>query len=242
MRLPLNRDIWQLPLWWLPVFTLALLLKQHYSIAHVSELEWMLRPLSDLLALITGYEFHRDINGEWFSITADVRLVKSCAGINFMLMSLLAFAWSFRPDRKEKLPIPSLVGGYPLLLGAICVAAWGMALFANTLRILLAMHLQSNDSIIEAIGIDASTLHRFIGLAVYLPLLTLQMLPGNRISRRQVMYIPALLYAVLMILIPLLTGNALRNPTLFIEHVLQLGVGIAITLVGLHLLFKRQQI
>jgi hypothetical protein len=41
-----------------------------------------------------------------------------------------------------------------------------------------------------------------------------------------------------MILTPLLTGNALRNPELFIEHVVQLGVGIAIALVGLHLLFR----
>ncbi len=240
MQLLFNHGRWQSLLWWLPVITLTLLLKQHYSIASAAELEWMLQPLADVLSLVTSNEFHRDTNGEWVSIAADVRLVKSCAGVNFMLMSLFAFAWSFRPDPKEKPQLLSLIGGYPVLLAAVCVAAWSMALLANTLRILLAMYLQSDDSIIHGIGIDEGTVHRFIGLAVYLPLLTLQMMPGNRVSKRQMVLVPVLLYAVLMILIPLLTGNALRNPALFLEHAIQLSVGIAITQVGLYLLLNRQ--
>ena len=242
MRLPFNTGYWQSLLWWLPVTTLALLLKQHYSIANVVELEWILQPLSDLLSLVTGNEFHRDTNGEWVSIAADVRLVKSCAGVNFMLMSLLAFAWSFRPDPKEKPQFLSLVGGYPVLLTAVCIAAWSMTLLANTLRILLAMYLQSDDSVLHVLGIDVSSVHRLIGLAVYLPLLTLQMMPGKRVSKRQIMLVPVLLYAVLMVLIPLLTGNALRNPALFLEHTMQLSAGVAVTQVGLYLLLNRQHV
>ncbi len=235
MQLSYNKGLWQSLLWWLPVATLALLLKQHYSSATAVELEWMLQPLSDLLSIITGNEFHRDINGEWVSVTADVRLVKSCAGVNFMLMSLLAFAWSFRPDPTERPQILSLAVGYPLLLAAICIAAWSIALFANTLRILLAMYLQADGSVIHTIGIDAGTVHRFIGLAVYLPLLTLQMMPGKRVSKQQILFVPVCLYAALMVLVPLMTGNALRNPALFLEHVVQLSAAIVIFQIGLRL-------
>ena len=239
MLLPVDNGFRQSLLWWLPVLALALLLKQHYSIANAAELEWMLQPLSDLLSLLTGNEFYRDMNGEWVSVTADVRLVKSCAGINFMLMSLLAFAWTFRPDQKtQPQSFAGLAGGLALL-ATISVAAWGTSLLANTLRILLAMYLQTSDSIIHTLGIDESAIHRLIGLAIYLPLLTLQMMPGRRVSRRQMMYVPVLLYVPLMVMVPLLTGNALRNQSLFFEHLFQLLLGIAIIQAGLYLLFNR---
>lgn len=242
MGLHNNMGIRQSLLWWLPAFALALLLKHHYSVAHVAQLEWMLQPLADLLSLITGHEFHREPNGEWVSVSADVRLVKSCAGINFMLMSLLAFAWTFRPDRKEAYQSYAWIGGHLLMFAAICVAAWTTTLLANSLRILLAMYLQTNDSILHATGISENEIHRFIGLAVYLPLLSLHMLPGKRASRRQSVCIPVILYVGLMVLIPLLTGNALRNPTLFLEHASQLAVGIILIQGGLHLLLKHQQL
>ncbi len=241
MRLRFDKSFWQSLLWWLPVFTLALLLKHHYSVADTAQLEWVLQPLSDLLSLITGYDFHREENGEWVSILADVRLVKSCAGINFMLMSLLAYAWVFRPDRRETPQTSAWFGGHLALLAAVCVAAWITTLFANSLRILLAMYLQTDNSIVQATGIAEGDIHRFIGLAIYLPLLSLQMLPGRRISKRQMLYIPGLLYAALMVLVPLLTGNALRNPELFVDHVLQMVVAIVLIQGMLYPFLRRQQ-
>jgi exosortase K len=242
MRLPINGSLRQSLFWWLPVFTLALLLKQYYSVASAAELEWILQPVSDLLSLITGNEFHRDTNGEWVSLSADVRLVKSCTGINFMLMSLLVFAWTFRPDRKEQPQTFAWTGSYMVLIAAILVAAWTTTLLANTLRILLAMHLQTDDSILHGLGMDGSMIHRFVGLAVYLPLLTLQMTPVKRVSRQQMLFIPVILYIALMVLVPLLTGNALRNPALFLEHVIQLTVAIAVIQTGLHLVTRRRHL
>jgi exosortase K len=231
---------WQSLFWWLPVFMLALILKHHYSIADAEELSWMLQPLSDLLSLITGHQFQREANGEWLSISADVRLVKSCAGINFMLMSLLAYAWTFRPDPNERQQTPAWIGGHLALLGGIGVAAWVTTLIANSLRILLAMALQTDDSILSTLGMEESMVHRFLGLLVYLPLLTLQMLPVKRIGRRQILYIPVVLYGLLMVLVPLLTGNAMRDPGLFLEHVFQLLIGIVLIQGTLYLLLKRK--
>lgn len=242
MRIRFDSVFWQSLLWWLPVFTLALLLKHHYSVADTIALQWVLQPLADLLGLITGYEFHREVNGEWVSAAADVRLVKSCAGINFMLMSLLAYAWVFRPDRGEKPQTVAWLGGHLVLLAAICIAAWITTLFANSLRILLAMYLQTGDSILRATGIEEDEIHRFIGLAVYLPLLSLQMLPSRRVNARHMALIPALLYAVIMVLVPLLTGNALHNPALFLNHVSQLVIGIALIQGGLYPLLYRNRV
>ena len=222
--------------WWLPVLFLALLLKQHYSVADAMQLQWILRPLAELLGLMTGNAFQRNSNGEWFSISADVRLVKSCAGVNFLLMSLLAYAWVLRPDRRERTQTLVWFGAHLLSLVTISIAAWSTALAANLMRILLAMNLQVDHSIVHAFGLNDSEIHRFIGLAVYLPLLSLQLMAAGRVNRRQVILIPVLLYFLLMVFVPMLNGNAWRNPGLFFTHLLQLGFACALFSALLYLL------
>ena len=172
---------------------------------------------------MSGNAFQRAANGDWFSISADIRLVKSCAGINFMLMSLLAYAWTFRPDERARPQTLVWYGTRVLLLAAISIAAWSTALAANLVRILLAMNLQTDDSLVHTIGLDDSEVHRLIGLAVYLPLLALQMMAAGRANRKQVILLPVLLYLLLMVVVPMLNGNAMRNPELFFNHLLQLG-------------------
>ena len=224
----LNFNNWQSLAWWLPVSTLTLYLKYHYSIAEAGDLQWMLQPLCELIELVTGYEFQQDSNGEWFSHEADVHLVNSCAGINFMLMSLLAYAWVFRPDAQQTQSDYYWLAGHLILIATILLAAWTTALLANALRILLAMALQTDDSVITSLGLSDDEVHRYIGLAVYLPILSLQLLADKkRTSPRQLILIPVLLYVLTMVLIPLLTGNALLKPGLFFTHIIQLGAGIA---------------
>ena len=97
--------------WWLTALAVALAIKHHYSVASAADLQWMLRPLSQLLEWISGHPFHRDGLHEWVSESADIRLVKACAGINFLLMSLLAWAWVFRPDHREAAHLQTWVAG-----------------------------------------------------------------------------------------------------------------------------------
>lgn len=211
---------WRILCWWLAVLTVALLIKRHYSIAGAAELDWMLRPLALLLEWTSGHAFHQDALHEWVSPAADVRLVKACAGINFMLMSLLAWAWVFRPV--------SAVSGSPVvwvvrlmvLLGTVTAAAWITSLLANSLRILIAMQLPEQDA----------GMHRLIGMLVYVPLLSLQLLADGRGNLRLALSGPVLLYTLLMVIVPMLTGNALRSPALFIEHLLMLAAMAAVML------------
>jgi len=230
---------WQSLLWWLAVLALVVQLKHHYSIATAAELEWMLRPLSQLLEGFTGHEFHRDGRSEWVSETADVRLVKACAGINFMLISFMAYAWIARPERCLGAGLLPWIAGRLLLLCATVVAAWASGLFANSLRIILAMSVDSDGWGLDAIGIGAAELHRFIGMGIYLPVLSLQMMLGNCSTNRDAVVVPLLLYLLLMVVVPLLTGNALQRPTLFIKHLLSVSVMMAV-MCGIGLLWQHR--
>ena len=224
MRIGREAWSWQSLLWWLAVLAVAVQLKHHYSIATAAELEWMLRPLSQLLEWFTGHEFYRDNRAQWVSETADVRLVKGCAGINFMLMSFMAYAWVVRPQRCVVTGLLSWSVLRLLYLCAAIVAAWATGLIANSLRILVAMSVDSRGWQLDAIGIGAAELHRLVGMGIYLPVLSLQILGSNRSTSRDAIAAAFLLYLLLMIVVPLLTGNALQHPALFLRHLLTVSV------------------
>ena len=230
--MPFRREPWfrRSLVWWLAVLAVVVQLKYHYSVDTAADLEWMFRPLSLLLEWFSGYEFHRDSNYEWFSQAADVRLVKSCAGINFMLMSFMAYAWLIRPDYHLHAGPLSRISGHLLLLCAAIIASWATCLLANSLRIIVAMTVKNLAWETDAIGIDAEELHRLIGMMTYVPILSLQMMLGNRATTRDALAAPALLYLLLLVVVPLITGNALQHPALFMKHLIH--VSVLITVMG----------
>jgi len=228
VRFGLETRHWRLLFWWLAVLSVVVQLKYHYSTAATVDLEWMFRPLSLLLEWFTGHEFYRDSNGEWVSEGADVRLAKACAGINFMLMSFMTYTWLFRPRRYLETESLAWVAGQPLLLSTAFVASWATCLLANSLRIIVAMTVNSHAWELELIGIDLTELHSLIGMVIYVPLLSLQMMLGNRSNTRDAFAAPVLLYLLLMVVVPLLTGNALEHPGLFIKHLLNMSLMIVV--------------
>lgn len=230
---------WQTLWWWLAALAVVLLLKQHYSVAAAADLEWMLRPLSRVLEWISGHDFHRGGNHEWVSESADVRLVKACAGINFMLMSLTGYAWTARPGRHVAMHPVLWIAGRAVLLGAIIVAAWATSLLANSLRIIAAMTLDSDAWGLDVMGIDAAGLHRLIGMVIYVPLLSLQMALGGRGNAGAVLAGPVLMYLSLMVVVPLLTRNALQHPALFAQHLLHVSIMIAV-MCGIYVLLRNR--
>jgi len=209
---------WQTLLWVLVALSVVVLLKHHYSIATAADLDWMLRPLSLLLEWSSGHAFHKDSNHEWVSENADVRLVKACAGINFMIMSFMAYAWILRPDQRKDTGLLSRLAGGMLLLCAAVIAAWTTSLLANSLRISVAMAVSSHNA----------ELHRLIGMLIYVPLLSFQLALGNRSGARDILAGPVLMYVLLMVVVPLLTGNAFQHPALFVEHLLYVSAMTAV--------------
>ncbi|MDM3871067.1 exosortase K [Porticoccus sp. W117] len=225
-------------LWWPLSLGLALLLKQHYSAASIAELNWIMQPLAILLEWFSGHHFlqgsNQDGNLEWFSYSADVRLVKGCAGINFMILSLMVYCWVLQPKK----PIHQAV-----LLPAAALAAWATSLLANSLRILIAMTAARQQWDWSALGIDDHQQHRLIGIAVYLPLLSAQTMLKQRQGYLPLI-LPVVLYALLMAAVPLITGNAFHQPQLFKQHltVILLIAVLCGTMVIFHRLFLTRTI
>lgn len=190
-------------LWWSLVIGVAAALKWHFSAAAAADLAWILRPLTLLLRLLTGWRFQMNPDGEWESHAAGIVLVKACAGINFMTLSFIAWCWMLRPravDGNRWLE-------WPVFLGSALLFAWLCALLVNTLRVLAIVHVQPwLDP-----WIGAEQAHRLLGIVLYLPALCLQLLLAERGQWRRALSIACALYATIMLLVPVLTGNALHD-------------------------------
>ncbi len=198
--------------WWTLAVAAAVALKWHFSAAAASELQWMLQPLAWLLHAATGWSFARNAGGEWESAGAGLVLVKACAGINFMVLSWLGWCWLWRPQA-----VPGETQDAPrrwLLFGAALACAWLMALGVNTSRILVIARWQGA---LEH-WLAPANAHRALGLLVYLPALSLQWLLVERRHPAGALLAAASLYTVLMVIVPLLTGNAALQPARFAAH------------------------
>jgi exosortase K len=159
-------------LWWSLAVGLAAALKWHFSAAEAAEIGWMLRPLALLLRLVTGWHFQRTAAGEWASVDAGVVLVKACAGINFMTLSFLGWCWLARPRGTATASAGGALLEWPALLGGALVLAWLSALGTNLLRIVAIVHGQQ---LLQEL-LPPAQAHRLIGIAVFLPALSLQWL------------------------------------------------------------------
>jgi len=236
---------WQsqrLPLaWWSLAVGCAVALKWHFSAAAASELVWMLRPLSLLLQLLTGWHFHPNADGEWQSVDAGIVLVKACAGINFMVLSLLGWCWMLRPRPGAAAATTQVAGvarlwplllEWPALLGAALAFAWLTALAADALRILVIVRWQPA---LEQ-WLSASQAHRLLGLCIYLPALSAQIALTDRHHWRRAVLVGCWGYAALMLVVPLLTGNARISSPQYRQH-----VATILPLLALALLVCRQR-
>jgi hypothetical protein len=103
---------------------------------------------------------------------------------------------------------------WPALLCTAAVFAWLTALAVNALRILAVVHLQLS---LEQWWEPAQA-HRLIGLLVYLPALSLQLVLAERQHWRRAVLAGCGLYAALMLVLPLLTGNARLTSLAYWQH------------------------
>ena len=233
--------------WWSLALAVAWALKHHYSVATAAELGWMLRPVAGLVTLATGQPFSRGAGGEWVSADAGVVLVKACAGVNFLVMSFLGWCWLFAPEGAHAAvagstapawPRPRRVPPWWLRLAAALALAWGCALLTNAARIVAA--LAFGHALGTALGPGAA--HRLIGLVIYLPALGAQLWLAGGAARGRALMAAAVLYAALMLVTPLVTGNAWQAPARYAAHALMLALALVpLWLWGLRLHRRRRQ-
>ncbi|GAB6142026.1 hypothetical protein JCM14076_27550 [Methylosoma difficile] len=181
--------------YWSVAALLTLALKQGYSAASAAQLQWQLYPLVVLLELFSHLSFEA-AGGEWRDDFHRVSIVKSCAGINFLIVSLLGYWWLWR-DRPF---------GVRSVLYA-CTCAWLTALLANTLRILLSIYGQ--DALSTTFGLTEPESHRLIGIAVYFFCIWAQLSAFRWRRFRQTASIATLIYLTVTLLIPVLRALVL---------------------------------
>ena len=209
----------QLLIWWLPAAGISAALKWHFSAADSYALGWMLQPLSLSLRWLTGWHFLRTSDGDWVCSAAGIVLVKACAGINFMTMSFIGWCAMLRPQaaqaaEPESAQRRSVLLEWSLRLAAALLLAWFTALAVNTLRVIAVVAWQPT----LQHWLAPAAAHRLIGLLIYLTALTLQLMRGEALRLGRAAVAGAAIYLAVMVLVPLLTGNAAANPTAYREH------------------------
>jgi exosortase K len=195
----------------LAVVLCALALKLYYSTATPDELRWILAPTTVLVEVLSGRPFTFESYTGYMSSDHRFVIAVSCAGVNFLLTAFLMLGlrrlWRdrFQPASWRFLPITAAV-------------AYVTTLFANTVRICIALEIQGHSFQISALS--ANQLHRLEGIVVYFAfLLLLFVLTEKRDatpSRKFVLF-PLVVYYATTLGIPLLNGSY-KQGIPFLEH------------------------
>ncbi|MCK9608404.1 MAG: exosortase K [Methylomonas sp.] len=206
--------------YWLCAAILALTLKQFYSAASAAQLQWLLYPLVLLLEAFSDLDFELDANYLWQDKLHRISIVKSCAGMNFLIMSLLAYFWQWRNK-------PFAMR----LVLRVLLSAWLTALLANSARILLCIYCQ--EPLAFHTAISAADSHRLIGIAGYFLCLWAQLSAFRCRNFRLVATTALPLYLTIAVLVPLVRAWVLGLATPDIHHLLWVtGIPIVLTLIS----------
>lgn len=135
---------------------ITLSLKLFFSRSEPSELTWMLFPTTKIVEAFTGISFLYDSESGYRNLDAAIVIGKSCAGINYFIITLCMSVFSFMTSfKKRKL----------LIFAVFVVAAYAVTVAVNAFRIIGGIALVNigehfrvaiTDSIHEAEGIMVS--------------------------------------------------------------------------------------
>lgn len=204
------------PHWGLILLAL-LVLKQGYSLAGAGQLQWLLMPLAMILNALGGFAFQLQPGGQWLDVGRELVLVKGCAGGNILLTLWLAYLWRWRQSMAPSLHV--------VLRAA--AAAWLTTLIANALRILLAVHAQSELANLAGLGLAES--HRLLGIGVYVLSLWLVL---ARSARMHAALVGATgFYLGVNLMLPLARAAWLNLPAIDASHLVWTA-GVPLALLG----------
>lgn len=146
---------------------IMLLLKRHYSLAGAAQLDWILAPTATLVTWLTSANPVLEGGVGYVDFAKGIIIAPACAGVNFMIMAFgLAALCGLHQIRRPT----SQLGWLTLAL----VAAYGLALLVNTMRIALSMALYQAD--IYTGCLTVARVHRLAGVGLYLSVLWLYFL------------------------------------------------------------------
>lgn len=185
----------------------AWLLKRHYSQASPEELRWVLAPTAALVQLVLDADLVFRAGEGYLSRELSILISPACAGVNFLIVAFLSLALGFG----RSLPAGKQ-GAVSLLVFA--VLAYLTTLLVNALRICLSVWLAHLAA--RLLGLTFQSVHRLLGIAVYLAglvalCLTVQFWLRQRRrapTRRSTLLVALGCYVTMTLLVPLLRGAA----------------------------------
>ena len=157
----------------------AFALKLHYSTATVNQLRWILYPTKLLVELISGQTFQFESHAGYMSGNHLFLIAASCAGVNFIITAFLMLSlmhlWN---NRCQKIR-------WPFFPKAMLVA-YVVTIFANTLRISLALQMQQTG--LKIGSLNGNQLHRLEGILVYFGVLLLLFVISEKSTERTISF------------------------------------------------------
>ena len=142
----------------LVVSLFCLVLKFNADYGSATSMKWMLGPLSFIVGLLSGLHFEFNPLVGYVNHSGNVILGTTCAGINFMIILIMASAFTFLP----KLSFKEQFVCAPFLI----IIAWIFSLFVNASRVSIAIKLISWQRYVHALGTDKA--HEALGVFYYL--------------------------------------------------------------------------
>lgn len=154
--------------YYLIAFVLFIVLKFVYAQANNDMVLFVLKPVSELISIITNYDAMYTTSSGFFYQELNITIDKSCSGINFWLMSFMICMFSIIPKKKTRL---QKIIAFPVAF----ILAYVLTLFANTSRILISIFIEKKSSL------NYTWLHEAQGVFIYLTFLILFYLLINHI-------------------------------------------------------------
>ncbi|HSE98667.1 MAG TPA: exosortase K [Blastocatellia bacterium] len=208
-----KRFIWERTAQWMLVLLCAFTIKQYYSEAGANELRWILAPTAALVEMASGVSFEFESHAGYISDDRTFLIAPSCAGVNFLITAFLMLS-------ARRLLRDRSAGNAWEFIPAAALIAYVATLFANTVRIVIALR---PESLPGSNYLSSSQLHRIEGIFVYFGFLLALFIASEKLSSgkrtglmRQTLY-PLLIYYATTIALPLANG-AYRQGGAFFEH------------------------
>ncbi len=201
---------------------IAILLKQHYSLANCSELRWIMLPTTILVESVSGLDFIYNESLGFINELNRVIIAKSCAGVNYLIILFCVFSFSVLPKiKKFKNRILCIIISLTI--------AYCLTLFVNTSRILISIWSYNAD--LDFGWFTKDRIHRVEGIALYfISLLVFNAILQKHIANTSIIkdlkriiknsILPLSAYTVVMVLIPLIRGTFVNRSESFIEHII----------------------
>ena len=136
-------------------FVFFVILKFAYSQANNDMVLFILKPVSELITMITNYDSIYGTSSGFFFQELNIVIDKSCSGFNFWLISFMVCIVTIIPKKKTQL---QKIITFPIAF----ILAYVLTLFANTSRILTSIFTEKNTNL------NFTWLHEAQGVFIYL--------------------------------------------------------------------------